>query len=357
MHSLRPITNHLSRLLRLSDGNFLDAAAERWEIHPAEAVEITAGIWLPDQTEHISRTEFGALPDILAQMQGDPEEWTPPTMGYRFRDVDFVDGVLYARGAKLGLRDRKHESSRLSYRRPERALSGSMYESWIGNHWFGNWLLNDCLTYRLAEAAGHPVCSAPPRGGHISRYEELLGIAPERVGDVHFDELVVFDDLHNNANRQARAQDHRARVLAGRDPQPLPGVFIYRGSSGAARILDNEAEIAERLEVEFGFRTLYVERHGADEIAEAVGGAEMVIGVEGSQLAHGVIALRPGGTVLTLQPADRVTTSLKLLTDCWRQTYAMVVGDGSSSGGFRVDWGQLCRTLDLIAARKRQNPS
>ena len=352
MHSLRPITNRLSRLLGLSRGTLLDAAIERWEIHPAEAVEISGGIWLPDQVEHIARTEFGALPDILAQMQGDPVEWTPATMGYRLRDVDFVDGVLYARGAKLGLRDRKHGGSHLSYRRPERSLSGSMYESWIGNHWFGNWLLNDCLAYRLAEGVGHPTCSAPQRSGHIARYEELLGMAPERVGDVHFDELVVFDDVYNNASRQARAQDHRARILAGRDLPALPGVFIYRGTSGAARILENEAEIAERLEVEFGFRTLYIDRHSVDEIAEAVGGTDLVVGVEGSQLAHGVIAMRPGGTILTLQPADRVTTSLKLLTDCWRQTYAMVVGHGSSSGGFRVDWGQLCRTLDLIAARK-----
>ena len=353
MHSLRPITNRLSRLLNPNRGDFLGLATERWEIHPAEAVEITAGIWLPDQIEHISRTEFGALPDILGQMQGDPQEWTPATMGYRLRDVDFVDGVLYARGAKLSLRDREHESSRLTYRRPSRALSGALYESWIGNHWFGNWLLNDCLAYRLAEAAGNPLTSTPPRSGHIARYEELLGMVPERIGDVHFDELVVFDDVYNNANRQARAQDHRARVLAGRELHPLPGVFIYRGGSGAARILENEAEIAERLEVEYGFRTLFIDRHSADEIAEAVGGAAMVVGVEGSQLAHGVIALRPGGTVLTLQPADRVTTSLKLLTDCWRQTYAMVVGDGSSSGGFRVDWGQLCRTLDLIDARNR----
>ena len=27
-------------------------------------------------------------------MQGDPQEWTPATMGYRLRDVDFADGVF-----------------------------------------------------------------------------------------------------------------------------------------------------------------------------------------------------------------------------------------------------------------------
>ncbi|WJS85726.1 glycosyltransferase family 61 protein [Paracoccus sp. TOH] len=347
MHSLRPIHNRLRRLLGLGRAEFFDTAVDRWEICPADEVEIAPGIWLPDQVEHIARTEFGGLPDILAQMQGDPAERTPPTMGYRFRDVDFVDGVLHARGAERHLRQRRHSGP--TYPRPRDSLSGALYESWIGNRWFGNWLLNDCLAYRLAEAAGAPVTSAPARGGHIARYETLLGMAPRRIGEVHFDELILFDDLHNNSHRRARAQENRARILKDRALKPLPGVFIFRGASGDARILVNEAEIAERLEVEYGFRTLYVDRHDADQMAEAAGAARLVVGVEGSQLAHGVIAMPAGGTLLTLQPADRVTTSLKLLTDCWQQRYAMVVGSGTA-GGYRVEWDQIRRTLDLIAA-------
>ncbi|RCW88778.1 glycosyltransferase family 61 protein [Paracoccus lutimaris] len=356
MHSLRPITNRLARLVGGGRKEFLDTAVERWEISPAEKVEIIPGIWLPDQIEHVAQTEFGALSDIVACMLGDPQEPIAATMAYRLRDVDYIDGALYARGAEMHLRDGRHEGRRLSYPRPERSISGAIYESWIGNRWFGNWLLNDCMTYRLAETAGHPVTTAPLRGGHIARYEEVLGMTPERIGDVHFDELVLFDDLHNNASRQARASENRARLLAGRVCKPLPGVFIFRGTSGATRILENEAEIAERLEVEYGFRTLYIDRHSVDEIALAVGGTDLVVGVEGSQLAHGVIAMRAGGALLTIQPPDRVTSALKLLTDCWRQHFAMVVGHGTI-GGFRLEWDDLRRTLDLIAARNPQNPS
>ncbi len=347
MTSFRPIRNRLRRLLSGGQAEFFDTAVESWQICPAEEVEITPGIWLPDQVDEIARTEFGGLPDILAQMRGNPAELTPPTMGYRFRDVDFVDGVLHARGAERHLRQHKHRI--LTYPRPREAVSGALYESWIGNRWFGNWLLNDCLTYPLAEAAGNPLTSASVRGGHVQRYEQLLGMTPGRIGDVHFDELVLFDDLQNNRSRRDRAQANRAKLVAGRELKPLPGVFIFRGGSGDARILENEAEIAERLEVEYGFRTLYLDRNDADAMAEAAGAARMVVGVEGSQLAHGVIAMPPGGTLLTLQPADRVTTSLKLLTDCWRQRYAMVVGHGTARG-FRVEWDQLRRTLDLIAA-------
>ncbi|WP_347266558.1 glycosyltransferase family 61 protein [Paracoccus sp. (in: a-proteobacteria)] len=354
MHSLRPIRNRLLRSAGLGARNFLDTAIEHWEVSPAEKVNIPGGIWLPDQVEHIAQTEFGGLSDILAQMLGDPQEPIAATRAFRLRDVDYVDGVLHARGAELHLRQRKH--SGLTYARPTESLSAALYESWIGNRWFGNWLLNDCLTYRLAEAEGRPATTAPERGGHIRRYEELLGMAPRRLGDVHFDELVLFDDLHNNSSRRARAQENRARILAGRELRPLPGVFIFRGASGDARILENEAEIAERFEAEHGFRTLFIDRDSADEIAGACGAARIVAGVEGSQLAHGVIAMPPGGTLLTLQPADRVTTSMKMLTDCWRQNFAMVVGAGGKSG-FRIDWDQVNRTLDLIAATATQNPS
>lgn len=220
MHSLRPLHNRLRRLAGQARPQFYDLAVERWEISPAEEVEIAPGIWLPDQVEQIAQTEFGALPDILAQMRGDPAEPTPPTMGYRFRDVDFVDGVLHARGGQMHLR--KQSRRGIGYPRPRQAISGALYESWIGNRWFGNWLLNDCLAYRLAELAGHPVTSAPVRGGHIRRYEELLGMTPGRIGDVHFDELVLFDDLHNNRGRQGRAQENRARLLAGASPSRCP---------------------------------------------------------------------------------------------------------------------------------------
>lgn len=354
MHSLRPIQNRLRRILGQGHQQFFDIAVESWQISPAEQIRILPGIWLPDQIDHIAQTEFGDMQDILAQMRGNPAETVPPTMGYRFRDVDFVDGVLHGRGAALHLR--QHRRSALTYPRPQTAISGSLYESWIGNRWFGNWLLNDCLAYRLAEAQGHQVTSAPARGGHIARYEQLLGMTPERIGDVHFDELVLFDDLSNTRSRQARAQENRTRLVAGRDPARLPGVFIFRGSSGDARILENEAEIAERLEADYGFQTLYIDRDDADRMAAAAGAAEIVIGVEGSQLAHGVIAMRPGGTLVTLQPPNRVTTSLKQLTDCWRQRYAMVVGTGTARG-YRIDWDQLRRTLDLIAQQESENSS
>jgi len=348
MLTLRPLLNVLRRRFGGTVPDIAARAVERWEVSPASELDVTPVIMLPGQIERITRTEFGTFDEVMASLAGQRGEKVGPTFGYRLRDVDFVDGVLSCRGAEQHLRSRTRRTA-LGHLRPREHLSGALYESWIGNRWFGNWLLNDCLTYRLAEAHGQPVTSAPPPrpGGHGGRYEERLSMAPRRVGDVHFDELILFEDLQNNSGRLARAQDMRARLLAGLDPRPLPGVFLLRGASGDARLMRNETEIAERLEAEYGFRVMYPLDHSVDALAEACGGTRIVAGVEGSHLVHGVAAMAPGGTVLTLQPPDRTTTSLKLLSDRWQQRYAMIVGQGTV-GGFEIGWEDVCRTLDLM---------
>lgn len=345
MEALRPLTNRFRRMVGLPMRDLTDRAYDSWQVSPAETRAVPPAICLPGQAERITRTEFAPLTAVVKSLQGDPAEQIPATMAYALRDVDFVDGVLYAEGSELHLRRRAR--SPLAHRRPQRSMSGAMYETWVGNRWFGNWLLDDCLTYRLAEEVGKPVTSMPPRAGHVPRYEELLSMSPQRIGDVHFDELILFDDHANNSGRMARAQDMRQRLQVGHDPKPNPGVFLYRGRSGDARILDNEDEIAGNLQDRYGFRIMHPEDHSVDELVDACGATAIVAGVEGSQLNHGMAVMPPGGTLLTLQPADRATTAMKLLTDRWQQRFALLVGIGTSQG-FRVSWDEVQRTLAMI---------
>ena len=344
MLSLRPITYRLLRTFGLGRDTLAEMAVERWEIAPAEVMNVPPAIILPGQVERITRTEFAPLDVVLASLTGNPAEQVGPTTAYRLRDVDLVDGVLYSGGLTLHLRAR---TRRLPlYRRPKRQGSGSLYETWVGNRWFGNWLLDDCLSYRLAEETGAPVTTMPISGGHVPRYEELLDMAPRRIEDAHFDELIVFDDYANN-HRKARAQDMRRRLLKGRDPKPHPGVFLFRGRTGDLRVMENEEEIAKRMERERGFRVMFAEEHSVDDLMDACGGARVIAGIEGSQLNHGIAVMPPGGTLFTIQPADRATTAMKLLSDRWQQRFAMLVGIGGAHS-FRVAWDEVARTLDQI---------
>ena len=392
MLSLRPITYRLLRTFGLNRDTLDEIAVERWEIAPAEVISVPPAIILPGQTERITRTEFASLDHVIRSLAGNPAERFGPTMAYRLRDVDVVDGALYSAGLSMYLRARKRHLPLPA--RPEHRVSGSLYETWNGNRWFGNWLLDDCLSYRLAEATGGPVTTMPCKG-HVPRYEKLLNMTPDRIGDAHFDELIVFADYANNSHRRARAQDMRHRLLQGRTPQPNPGVFLLRSRSGDLaqrrkprdhagvvdqrkgregrcalrlqmlaqaladgacvdevrapdlRVLENEQEIAERLAHERGFRVMFPEDHSVDELMDACGGARVIAGIEGSQLNHGIAVMPPGGTLFTIQPANRATTAMKLLSDRWQQRFAMVVGHGVAES-FRVEWDDIARTLDRI---------
>lgn len=353
MISLRPLTYRIGLLLGLGQPELAAAAEEQWQIAPAEFRRVPPVIILPGQAERVTRAEFTTLPLLMQSLHGDPAEPIAPTTAYRLADVDIVDGVVYSHGYTLHLRQRRH---RMSLGHLESIPAGAAYESWVGNRWFGNWLLDDCLTYRLAEQAGTPVTTMPPRGGHVPDYEFRLGMHPRRITDAHFDELVVFDDHANNTNRLARAQDMRSRLTRHVTPEPRQGVFLMRGQSGDRRLLENEAEIARRLGDDYGFRIMFPEDHSVDALMAACANASVVAGVEGSQLNHGIAAMPPGGTLLTLQPPDRATTAMKLLTDRWQQRFAMVVGRGQAES-FRIDWGEVVATLELVQAENAANPS
>lgn len=353
MKSLRPLTYRLGLLLGLGAGDLAAAAEERWTIAPAETRRVPPAVILPGQAQRITRTEFTTLPLLMRSLEGDPAERIAPTMGYRLTDVDVVDGVIYAHGLALHLRTRRHK---LALGRMTDMGHGAFFETWVGNRWFGNWLLDDCLTYRLAEDAGSPVTTMPPRSGHVPRYEALLAMTPQRIADAHFDEIIVFDDHANNSHRLARAQDMRTRLVPNTGGQATQGVFLLRGRSGDQRLLSNEDQIAERLEQGHGFRVMFAEDHSVDDLMAACAGARIIAGVEGSQLNHGIAAMAPGGTLLTIQPPDRATTAMKLLTDRWQQRFAMVVGHGQAES-FRADWDDIARTLDLIDATARENSS
>lgn len=345
MAFVKPITNRLRRLAGHQPPALTDLAVESWEIAPAQTAYLPPAIFLPDQIDRIRATEFADLPATLAACHGDCDVALTATRGFLLRDVDLVDGVLYHQRAEYHLRARKHRNPLRP--RPREALSGAFYESWNGNRWFGMWLLDDCLTHSLAAETGMPVATLGPRPGNIPRFESLLGIAPRRIADAHFDELILFDDLAPNPHKAARGEALRQRLLAGQTPAPNPGVFLLRGTSGSRRVLRNELEIAARLERDRGFRVLDPMTTPLDDLLQACGGARIIAGVEGSHMCNGVAVMPPGSALLTIQPPDRMTVPLKIFTDRQGLRFAFIVSTGGN-GEYEADWGEIARTLDLL---------
>lgn len=341
--SLRPTATMAARLLRGSPPDIAAAAVEQWQIAPGTTLEVRPAKVLPGQLERIVRAEFASLGEVVQHFRGGFGSRQSATLGYRLKNVLLHDGVLYAAGAARHLRQRSRYRPLALAPREEAGMA--LYESWLGNRWFGNWLSDDCLTYRLAETAGIPFTTHWPVG-HLPQYERALDMLPARGTSALFRDLVVFDDSAHNDHKRQRAEAMRRRLV--RAPgERHPGTFLLRGTSGDARVLAGERRIAEHLAVKRGFQVLDPSHADLTEIVRACGGARVVAGVEGSHLVHGLVAMPPDACAFVIQPPRRAVSALKLLTDRQGQDYALVVGEGTNDA-FTADIDEIERTLDLV---------
>jgi len=340
--SLRPAVHALRGKIGRGLPDLTAVAADRWIVEEGTPVEVRPARCLPGQIERVGIAAFGSHDEVVRDLRGGFESRQSPTIAYRLRHVLLFDGVLHADGAWRHLRPRSRHFP-VARSIEERGL-GALYESWPGNRWFGNWLIDDCLTYRLAEGAGRPITTQMPIG-HMRSYERALGMTPERVQAAWFDDLVMFEDRAHNEGRRERADDLRHRLVGEGVPEH-PGVYLLRGTSGARRTMTNEHVVVERL-TRRGFRILDPIASSLDEIVHACAGARIVAGIEGSHLCHGLMTMPRGAGLFVIQPPDRAVTVLKLTTDRQGQDFGFVVGKGTNEA-FSADIDEIERTLDLF---------
>ncbi|MGQ0456081.1 MAG: glycosyltransferase family 61 protein [Hyphomicrobium sp.] len=341
----------IARIQRLVGRPFPDIEArsyERWTIAPADRLYVKPAVFDPDHLDRIRRTDVPPIDAVVRRFQGDYEIDETETVGFLLRDVDLVDGVLY--GARSIRHLQPNSGSRFAYRPGPACDKAALFESWIGNRWFGNWLADDCLTYELAQNFSTPTTTNLDPRGHVPAYEARLGMRPVRMASARFRELIVFRDESNNAHKQRRAVDQRRKLVGDGTVQRHPGVFLLRGQTGDRRILLNEAAIAEDFAQHRGFKVLDASTAPVDEIVRLCSGAQIVAGVEGSQLVHGQIAMADDAGLFVIQPPWRTTAALKIFTDRRGQRYGFVVGAGGETE-FTVDWQDIAPTLDALFAK------
>jgi capsular polysaccharide biosynthesis protein len=297
------------------------------------------------------------------------------TRGYLLKDVWLIDGTLYKDNAHSWLLPRSrwwpHVKVECEIDR------GAIFCSMRGNQYFGQWLMDDCVTYPLASAEGVPVTTAQPVNIHTTGYEDMLGMKPIRLQNAFFRELVIFEDnsmgiydSYENRHKHLRFRAMSDRLLSKVKASPHPGVFILRGKTGELRFLKNEIALAEHLRDRRGFQILDPSEADVPTIVATCAGARTVVGVEGSQLIHGMLTLQPGGSLLTLQPPNRFVSMFKHMTDRDQQNFGFVVGHLEGKGfhnndpvervrttpwtgvgevnGYYIDPEEVERTLDLF---------
>ncbi|MBI1947766.1 MAG: glycosyltransferase family 61 protein [Deltaproteobacteria bacterium] len=334
------------RLLRRTEPSLESVASKSWQIAPAETTTPGPAVYLPGQLERVTGWEFSDK-NPAPEMAGGVEVHHRATRSFLLEDAWLLDGTLSKGAACSYLQHREQRWPQLKV--DVEIARGAVYCTPGGNRYFGQWLLDDCLSYPLAAAEGVPVTTARALSPHAKVYEEWLGMRPTRVTNARLREAIIFDDVGQNRHKSRRCAELKAKLLVHVPATPHAGVFILRGTSGDRRVLIDELAVAERLRDRRGFRIVDPMALDLPALLQACAGARVVCGVEGSGLMHGIMVQPPGGVIMALQPPNRFVAVYKHIADRDGGTFAFVVGQQAGED-FTVDADEVERTLDLLPA-------
>ncbi len=342
-------SNKLSRLA-LGERQLSDSACKAVEIFPACEIAIPCAIFNKADLHKVTGVGMGTtMAYELARIRSGTAKHKA-TIAYELRDVTLMNGALYKWRFKHGIAysgDLHHQFGRVE----SIDDAGVLAHSWLGSRYFGHWIRDDMPLAMLATTMGKSVGIDRKCTTHQKRFAEIFSVHVETLPPVaHLSKIVVLSDSHYNQGKITRWREMRERIAQRKGKNLFKGVMLLRGATGEARVLLNEAEIAQRMSA-LGFYVANPAEVDLDTFIENAAGAEIVISVEGSQLANGFVCMKETGTMLVLQPPFRFNNIYKDACDALGTRYAFVVGDAKGQG-FTVDVDAVERMVDQISGQR-----
>ena len=335
----------------------LKTAAYRQEVLCSEEiVKIRPAIFLPGQIDRVTGTNPGASLDSEL-LTATSETWKPlPTIKYHIKDVVLVDGSIYKGRFKSFIASRSFFKSPSAQAEPQRLKSVGLASSHLASRYFGHWLVDDCVQYRLAEQVGAPLClRGPVYPDHQQKYQTSLGQDWTPTDRAWIDDLIVYQDYHwgtaQDRLRQALFRSLRDRARA-RHPSSEGHALVYlkRGATGMRRVIQNEEELLAVLK-KHGFIVVDFESESLEQVLEKLACAKIVVSLEGSHAAHCVYATPENSGLIILQPPDRFLSFHRGWTTSAGVWFGFVVG-ALSEGGYRFSSSEILSTVDLMLKHK-----
>ncbi|WP_162260517.1 glycosyltransferase 61 family protein [Rhizobium sp. Root708] len=329
----------------------LDEIASRTlVVSPAERGSRQAAIYLPGQLERVRDVQFETTREYEMARISAGSVHHAATLAYLVEHAHYVDGDLYARGMRH--RQVIRPESRAIWKRAVHIDECALPSMPLGDKYFAHQVIDVAATAMLAETVA-PTYLA--RGSfsddwpHSKAYYALLGVDFPVLDAALIRKAWVFQDYGMTANRRSRIAALRDRAMSRRAAQDGRRVFISRKATGERRLLENEAELTERL-IKEGFDVVDPATMTVAEIVERISGASLVCSVEGSNLAHGILTIANKGAILTLQPPYRFNNLWKDYADALDMTYGFVVGEGGKTS-FSICADDVVKTADMLSGR------
>jgi hypothetical protein len=229
----------------------------------------------------------------------------------------------------------------------------------VSHTYFGHWLQDALPTALLAAPNDTLLLDLREDFPHTSKYAEAAGVQPAPRGVYFARRLHVYQDFSQGPSKRARLAHLRSRLTATIPDSSRyksgSAVYFRRGSTGVARLIENEDELIRALTTR-GFEVFDLEAASLADIQQRFRHARIVVGVEGSQQCHLSFALQAGACMISLIPADRFTLVLLGYARAVGLVPGFLVMDHSTEG-YRVDLNDLFRTLDLAEERLQAGPA
>jgi capsular polysaccharide biosynthesis protein len=336
----------LSRLRpHLGKSNQLQLGASRsWIVSPPERTQVPSAIFDPTDIERITGvTADDTIAGQVQRAQGGTASHGATT-AYELRNAVIANGHVFTRKVyyRLGTRAAPWVAPRMP-----QISEGVLATTDYGIRYFGHWMGDDLPLHLAARDLGRPLSVLSNPTARQRDFLKLLELNADVVEDASVNRLVVLDDAGQNAYKRERIA--RLRVLASiyRSANPVPGVMLLRGESGAHRKLVNESEIAD-IARRRGFVVLDPACTDSGAILRLCAGVKIVLGVEGSQLTNGLLWMHAQGVLVSLQPPQRFCMVLKDWCDAIGTRYAFVVGHECGPSEFRIEPDAFQHLLDRL---------
>jgi hypothetical protein len=327
------------------DVDLLKSASSIETLNPAEIISGSPCIALPEQYERVIACGFELDPvQEVAQLKGAPRTIGPTTQ-YVLDDVIVSNGTIYGRGRhKYFNKDVVFQSDKASWVEHDQA---ALRSSFVGCHFFGHWLRDDCATHLIASNFGTPLSMPTPLWPDRKGYLDQFGQQCVELRRAHIKRLFLFDDIYQNAHKARRFEALRARIANSQTPKRSGHiVYLMRGSGGKQRLLLNEEELTDALSRR-GVVVVRAETLNISQLISELLGARIVISVEGSQLSHALFTLHDSGGILVIQPPERFFNSHFDWARALNMQYGVVVGKKVDQG-FYLPIDDLLNTIDLL---------
>ncbi|UPK05335.1 hypothetical protein [Bradyrhizobium sp. 170] len=239
-----PLARLKRNILRalLGPASLESASVAQEIICPSERVAHPRPIYMNDQIDRIvASIPESTVPAQIRAVTG-VETVHDATIAYHIADATIIDGTIYSGTLRYFI------SSQQS-RTPPRSLEcASLISSMVTQKYFAHWLADGCVQYLLPAQARINVGPIPYPDA--TAYAELFGQDWKSivVDSATVKNLIITADYAQNSSKRRRYEILHSRIVNTFGPKEKTSlVYLRRGNTGAARLIDNEASLIEAL--------------------------------------------------------------------------------------------------------------